>query len=84
MRKLVLSALAAGALIATAMVPAMAQVDAYVGPGGVGVGVGPFGAGIGPGPYYGGPYYGASYNGYYDYAPGYGPHRWYHHHYYRR
>ena len=72
MRKLVLGVVTTGALVAAAAVPAMAQVGAYVGPGGVGVGVGPFGVGVGPG-YYGGPYYGAPYRGYYDYAPG---HAW--------
>ena len=83
MRKIVLVALAAGALIATAAAPAMAQVGAYVGPGGVGVGIGPVGVGVGPGPgYYD---YGAPYHGYYNYAPGrYGPHRWHHHYYSHR
>lgn len=86
MRKLVLAVAAAGGLMATAALPAVAQVGVYAGPGGIGVG--PFGFGVGPGPYYyGSPYY----DGYYDYAgPGVyvGPgwydehHRWhrYHHH----
>jgi hypothetical protein len=73
MRKLALGVVAAGALIATAVAPAMAQIGVYAGPGGIGVGVGA--------PYYYGPY-----DGYYGYAgPGwYGhPYGW-HHHYYRR
>ena len=71
MRKLALSIVAAGALLAAAA-PAMAQVGFYAGPGGVGIGVAP---------YYG---YGHP-RGYYDYygpgvvvTPGW-HHRWHRH-----
>jgi hypothetical protein len=47
-RKLLISALAAGALAAAA-VPASAQFYAGAGPYGAGVQIGPFGAGVGPG-----------------------------------
>lgn len=60
MKKLFLTAAAAGLLIAAA-VPASAQIYAGADPGGVGVQIGPFGAGVGPGygwhdRYYGGRY----------------------------
>jgi hypothetical protein len=58
MKKLALGAIAAGALFAATAVPALAQVDVYSGPGGIGVGIGT------PGYYDGGPY-----RGYYNYAP---------------
>jgi hypothetical protein len=54
MRKLAFSAVAAAALLVTA-VPAMAQVGFYVGPGGFSVGVGPPYYGPGYYDYYGGP-----------------------------
>jgi hypothetical protein len=59
-RKLLVSALAAGALAAAA-VPASAQFYAGAGPYGAGVQIGPFAAGVGPGygwghDYWGGPY----------------------------
>ncbi|MGB6537597.1 MAG: hypothetical protein WBF58_16735 [Xanthobacteraceae bacterium] len=67
MRKLALG-LAAGAMLLTAAVPAMAQVGFYAGPGGVGIGVGA-------------PYYGPGYHDYYGApgvyaAPGWRYHRW--------
>jgi hypothetical protein len=60
MRKLLVSALAAGAL-AVAAVPASAQFYAGAGPYGAGVQIGPFAAGVGPAygwrdDYAGGPY----------------------------
>jgi hypothetical protein len=60
MKRLALGLVAAGALITATAVPALAQVDVYAGPGGVGVALG------GPHYYAPGPYY-----GYYNYAPGY-------------
>ncbi len=70
MRKLLIGLTAAAAIGLTA-VPALAQVDFYAGPGGVGVEFG------GPYGYYNGyPY------GYYGYAPGWGWHRGWHRHYY--
>ena len=69
MTKLALGLIAVGALVAAAAVPALAQVDVYVGPGGFSVGT--------PG-YYGGPY-----RGYYAYGPGYRYHPGWHRHYYR-
>ncbi len=70
MRKLLLG-VAAAATIGLAAVPAMAQVDVYAGPGGVGVDVG-------------GPHYYHPYRGYYGYAgPGWGWHHgWRHHRFY--
>ena len=47
-RKLLVSAIAAGALAAEA-VPASAQVYGGAGPNGAGVQIGPFAAGVGPG-----------------------------------
>jgi hypothetical protein len=47
MTKLALGLAAVGALVAATAVPALAQVDVYVGPGGFSVGT--------PGYYYGGP-----------------------------
>jgi hypothetical protein len=82
MKKLALGLIAAGALVTTAAVPALAQVGVYVGPGGFSVQLGT------PGYYYGGPapYY-SGYSGYYAYAPGwhsrygyYGRHRHYYGH----
>jgi hypothetical protein len=56
-RKLLVSAVAAGALAATA-VPASAQLYVGADPYGAGVQIGPFAAGVGPryDPYWGGPY----------------------------
>ena len=74
MKKLALGVIAAGALVAATAVPALAEVDVYVGPRGVGVDVGT------PRHYHGG-------RGYYNYAPGwrYHHHDWDgHHHYYNR
>jgi hypothetical protein len=71
MKKLVLGLTAAAAIALTAA-PALAQVEFYAGPGGIGVGV--------SGPYYGNyGYYGRPY-GYYNYAPGWRGHRHYYHH----
>ncbi len=64
-RKLLVSALAAGALAAAA-VPASAQFYAGAGPYAAGVQIGPFAAGVGPG-YGWGPNYGG---GPYAYADG--------------
>ncbi len=74
MKKLVLGLTAAAAIASTAA-PALAQVEFYAGPGGIGVGVG--------GPYYGNyGYYGRPY-GYYNYSPGWrGHHHYYHHRHY--
>jgi hypothetical protein len=74
MKKLVLG-LTAAAEIALTAAPALAQVEFYAGPGGIGVGVG--------GPYYGNyGYYGRP-HGYYNYAPGWrGHHHYYHHRHY--
>jgi hypothetical protein len=58
MKKLAFGAIAAGALFAVTAVPALAQVDVYVGPGGIGVDVGT--------PRY---HDGGSYRAYYNYAP---------------
>ena len=69
MTKLALGLAAVGALVAATAVPALAQVDVYVGPGGFSVGT--------PG-YYGGPY-----RGYDAYGPGYRYHPGWHRHYYR-
>ena len=55
MTKLALGLVAVGALVAATAVPALAQVDVYVGPGGFSVGT--------PG------YYGSPYRGYYAYRP---------------
>jgi hypothetical protein len=73
MRKLALG-FAAGAVLLTAAVPAMAQVAFYAGPGGIGVGA---------------PYYGPGYYDYYAgpgvyVAPGWRYHRWYRWHRWRR
>jgi hypothetical protein len=51
MKKLALGAIAAGALVAATAVPALAQVDVYAGPRGVGVDIGAPGYRDGPGPY---------------------------------
>ena len=66
MKRLALGLVAAGALVTTTAVPALAQIGVYAGPGGFDIGIGT------PGYYYGGPgpYYGG---GYYDYAPGWEP-----------
>jgi hypothetical protein len=61
MKKLALGAIAAGALVAATAVPALAQVDVYAGPRGVGVDIGAPGYHDGPGPYH---------RGYYNHAPG--------------
>jgi len=61
MKKLALGAIAAGALVAATAVPALAQVDVYAGPRGVGVDIGAPGYDRGPGPYH---------RGYYNHAPG--------------
>jgi hypothetical protein len=70
MRKLILGAISAAALVFAAA-PAMAQVGFYVGPGGFTVGAGA-------------PYYGPYPYGYYDYYGGPGwywhGHRHWHHH----
>jgi hypothetical protein len=64
MRKLLVAAVAAGAL-AVAAIPASAQFYAGAGPYGAGVQIGPFAAGVGPAygwhddDYAGGPYAGA-------------------------
>jgi hypothetical protein len=60
MKKLALGAIAAGALVAATAVPALAQVDVYAGPGGVGVEIGAPGYDYGRGPYH---------RGYYNHAP---------------
>jgi hypothetical protein len=64
MKKLALG-IATAVLLATAAVPAMAQVGFYAGPGGVGIGLGA------PAPYYYDDcgYYGCG-SGYYDYDGG--------------
>jgi hypothetical protein len=62
MKRLALGLLAVGALVTATVVPALAQVDVYAGPGGVGVQLGT------PGYYYGGPRYYP--RGYYNRAPG--------------
>lgn len=67
MKKLVLGLTAATAIALTAA-PALAQVDFFAGPGGVGI---EFGA-----PY--GYYYSYPYG--YGYAPGWRWHQYYHHH----
>jgi hypothetical protein len=67
MKKLALGAIAAGALVAATAVPALAQVDVYAGPGGIGVDVGT------PGYSYGRPD-----RGYYNYAPGWRAHPYRH------
>ncbi len=75
MKKLVLGLTAASAIALTAA-PALAQVEFYAGPGGVGVGFGAPGYYDYPYGYYGQPY------GYYNYAPGWRwHHRYYRHHY---
>ena len=51
MKSLALGLVATGALVVATAVPALAQVDVYTGPGGVGVQVGPRGH------YHGGPRY---------------------------
>jgi hypothetical protein len=61
MKKLALGAIAAGALVAATAVPALAQVDVYAGPGGVGVEIGAPGYDYGRSPYH---------RGYYNHAPG--------------
>ena len=48
MKKLALGAIAAGALVAATAVPALAQVDVYAGPRGVGVDIGAPGYTTGP------------------------------------
>jgi hypothetical protein len=75
MKRLTLGLVAAGALVTATAVPALAQVDIYTGPGGVGVQLGA------PGYYYDGPRH---YRGGYDYAPGYRGYSrpgWHRHHY---
>jgi len=75
MRKLAYGLVAAGALVVATALPALAQVDVYVGPGGFSIGT--------PG-YYGSPYYGYDrpyHGGYYAYAPGYRYHPGWHRHY---
>jgi hypothetical protein len=62
MKKIALGAIAAGALVATTAVPALAEVDVHVGPRGVGVGVGTR-------------HYHGEHRDYYNYAPGWRNHR---------
>ena len=76
MKKLLLGLVAAGALVTATAVPALAQVDVYVGPGGFSIGT----PGYYPGYYYGSPYYRP---GYYAYAPGYRYHPGWRRDYYR-
>jgi hypothetical protein len=74
MRKLALGLVAAGALITATAVPALAQVDVYAGPGGVGIGIGA------PGYHHG--YHGAPDRRGYAYEPGYRYHHGWREHYY--